>query len=146
MSLIPLLILWFGIGEVPKIIIIVLTAFYPIYLNTLSGFSQCDARLSEVGSSLGFSRGRVFFRILLPGVLPSMLAGMRIALGYSWRAIIGAEMIAAASGLGYMILDAQAMSRSDKVIAGILVIGLVGYLTDRLFGLLIRALIRGGRV
>ena len=70
---------------------------------------------------------------------------MRIALGYSWRAIIGAEMIAAASGLGYMILDAQAMSRSDKVIAGILVIGLVGYLTDRLFGLLIRALTRGGR-
>lgn len=146
MSLIPLLILWFGIGEVPKIIIIVLTAFYPIYLNTLSGFSQCDARLSEVGASLGFSRGRVFFRILLPGALPSMLAGMRIALGYSWRAIIGAEMIAAASGLGYMILDAQAMSRSDKVIAGILVIGLVGYLTDWLFGLLIRALIRGGHV
>ena len=144
MSLIPLLILWFGIGETPKLIIIVLTSFFPIYMNTLTGLTQCDKKLSEVGVSLGFSRLKIFFRILLPGALPSVLAGMRIALGYSWRSIIGAEMVAAFSGLGYMILDAQAMSRSDKVIVGIIVIGVIGFVTDRLFGLLTRIITPGG--
>lgn len=138
MSLIPLLILWFGIGETPKLIIIVLTSFFPIYMNTLTGLKLCDGKLSEVGKSLGFSRARIFLRILLPGAMPSVLAGMRIALGYSWRSIIGAEMVAAFSGLGYMILDAQAMSRSDKVIVGVIVIGIVGYITDRLFALATR--------
>lgn len=138
MSLIPLLILWFGIGETPKLIIIVLTSFFPIYMNTLAGLNQCDKKLSEVGALMGFSKVKIFFRILLPGALPSVLAGMRIALGYSWRSIIGAEMVAAFSGLGYMILDAQSMSRSDKVIVGIIVIGTVGFITDRIFGLITR--------
>lgn len=140
MSLIPLLILWFGIGETSKTIVIVLTAFFPIFLNTNSGLSQCDPKLIEVGEVLGLSRAERFFKIRLPAAMPSVLVGMRIGLGYSWRAIVGAEMIAAASGLGYMILDAQALSRSDKVIVGILLIGLVGYATDALFGLLIRYL------
>lgn len=145
MSMIPLLILWFGIGETSKLIIIVLTSFFPIYMNTISGIRQCDAKLVEVGTSLGLGRAARFFRIILPGAAPSVMVGMRISLGYSWRAIVGAEMIAAASGLGYMILDAQAMSRSDKVIVGILVIGAVGFITDWIFGLLIRALTPGGR-
>ncbi len=145
MSMIPLLILWFGIGETPKLIIIVLTSFFPIYMNTLTGLTQCDRKLSEVGQSLGFGRAKIFFRILLPGALPSVLAGMRIALGYSWRSIIGAEMVAAFSGLGYMILDAQAMSRSDKVIVGIIVIGVIGFITDRLFGLIVRLFTPGGQ-
>ena len=145
MSMIPLLILWFGIGETPKLIIIVLTSFFPIYMNTLTGLTQCDKKLSEVGQSLGFGRAKIFFRILLPGALPSVLAGMRIALGYSWRSIIGAEMVAAFSGLGYMILDAQAMSRSDKVIVGIIVIGIIGFITDRLFGLVVHLFTPGGQ-
>lgn len=145
MSMIPLMILWFGIGETPKLIIIVLTSFFPIYMNTLTGLKQCDRKLSEVGYSLGFSHAKIFFRILMPGALPSVLAGMRIALGYSWRSIIGAEMVAAFSGLGYMILDAQAMSRSDKVIVGIIVIGVIGFITDRLFGLIVHLLTPGGQ-
>ena len=144
MSLIPLLILWFGIGETSKIIVIVLTSFFPIFLNTNAGLSQCDPKLLEVGRSLGMSRTACFFRIRLPAAMPSVLVGMRIGLGYSWRAIVGAEMIAAASGLGYMILDAQALSRSDKVLVGILLIGVVGFVTDALFGLLIRRLTPGG--
>lgn len=140
MSLIPLLILWFGIGETSKIIVIVLTSFFPIFLNTNAGLSQCDPKLLEVGRSLEMSRTECFFRIQLPAAMPSVLVGMRIGLGYSWRAIVGAEMIAAASGLGYMILDAQALSRSDKVLVGILLIGAVGFVTDALFGLLIRRL------
>ncbi|MBO4317779.1 MAG: ABC transporter permease [Mailhella sp.] len=140
MSLIPLLILWFGIGETAKIIIIVLTSFFPVYLNTESGFAGCDAKLLEVGRSLGFGKAELFRRIMLPAAVPSILVGMRIGLGYSWRAIVGAEMIAAASGLGYMILDAQALSRSDKVIVGIILIGCIGFLTDKLFGFLTRLL------
>ena len=81
---------------------------------------------------------------MLPYALPDILVGMRVGLGYSWRAIIGAEMIAAASGLGYLILDAQQMSRSDKVIVGIFVIGLVGYLCDRLFSFAIQKALHGG--
>lgn len=83
-----------------------------------------------------------FLRIVLPSAVPDILVGMRIGLGYSWRAIIGAEMIAAGSGLGYLILDAQQMSRSDKVIAGILVIGLVGMVCDKLFRLLLKRIMR----
>ena len=144
MSLIPLLILWCGIGEASKIIIIVLTTFFPVFLNTNAGLAQCDSRLLEVGQMLEMSRAQCFFRIRLPSALPSILVGMRIGLGYSWRAIIGAEMIAAASGIGYLILDAQAMSRIDKVIVGILLIGLVGWMTDLLFGLIIRRVTREG--
>jgi len=131
-SLIPLFILWFGIGELPKIIVIVLASLFPVLLNTESGIFGCSRELTEVGKVLGFSRSRIFFRIMLPNAVPDILVGVRIGLGYAWRAIVGAEMIAAASGLGYMILDAQTLSRTDKVIAGVLVIGFVGLVTDGL--------------
>lgn len=144
MSLIPLLILWFGIGETSKIIIIVLTSFFPIFLNTKNGLVSCDKKLLEVGDSLGFSTAQKFFKIMLPNAVPNILVGMRIGLGYSWRAIIGAEMIAAASGLGYLILDSQQMSRSDKVLVGIFVIGILGYCCDRVFYFIIKKISHGG--
>lgn len=141
-SLIPLFILWFGIGELPKIIIIILASVFPVLLNTESGIFGCDKGLIEVGEVLGFSRSRIFFRIMLPNAVPEILVGIRIGLGYAWRAIVGAEMIAAASGLGYLILDAQALSRTDKVIVGVLVIGLIGLLTDGLCMLMERTAAR----
>lgn len=143
LSLISLLILWFGIGETSKIGIIVLTAFFPIYLNTVKGFISCDKKLLEVGDIYGYSKVRSFFKIRLPYALSDILVGMRIGLGYSWRAIISAEMIAASAGLGHMILFAQQMSRTDKVIVGILVIGMVGYITDRLFAFIIDKALKG---
>ncbi len=143
LSLISLLILWFGIGETTKIGIIVLTAFFPIYLNTVKGFVSCDQKLLEVGAVYGYSKMDSFFKIRLPYALADILVGMRIGLGYSWRAIISAEMIAASAGLGHMILFAQQMSRTDKVIVGILVIGIIGYLTDRLFGWIIQKFSKG---
>lgn len=136
-SLIALLILWFGIGETSKIIIIVLASFFPMYLNIRKGFFSASKMLLEVGDVFRLTGWQKFLRIVLPSAVPDILVGMRIGLGYSWRAIIGAEMIAAASGLGYLILDAQQMSRSDKVIAGILTIGVVGILCDKIFSLLI---------
>ncbi len=143
LSLIPLLILWCGIGETTKTAIIVLASFFPMYLNIVKGFTGCDRKLLEVGEMFDYSRRELFFRIVLPYASADILVGMRIGLGYSWRAIIGAEMVAASTGLGHMILFAQQMSRTDKVIVGILVIGAVGCVTDRLFGLAIRKLLKG---
>ncbi|WP_320956152.1 ABC transporter permease [Enterocloster asparagiformis] len=143
LSMIPLLILWCGIGETTKTVIIVLASFFPMYLNIVKGFTGCDRKLLEVGDMFGYSRTRKFIRIVLPYAAADILVGMRIGLGYSWRAIIGAEMVAASTGLGHMILFAQQMSRTDKVIVGILVIGAVGYGTDRVFGLVIGKLLKG---
>jgi sulfonate transport system permease protein len=143
LSLIPLLILWCGIGETTKTVIIVLASFFPMYLNIVKGFSECDKNLLEVGEMFGYSKWKCFVKIMLPYASADILVGMRIGLGYSWRAIIGAEMVAASSGLGHLILFAQQMSRTDKVIVGILVIGCVGYLTDFLFGLVIKKLLKG---
>lgn len=144
-SLIALLILWFGIGETSKIIIIVLASFFPMYLNIRKGFVSVDRKLLEVGRAFGFGRWRQFTGIVLPWAVPDILIGMKVGLGYSWRAIIGAEMIAASRGIGYLILDAQQMSRSDKVVAGILTIGAVGIVCDWLFQAVIgRMAVRGG--
>ena len=143
LSIIPLMILWFGIGEAPKIIVIVLASFFPMLLNTDAGLAGCDPGLLEVGQTLGLSKARQFFKIMIPYSIPDILVGMRLGLGNSIKAIVGAEMIAAASGLGYMILDAQTMSRTDKVIVGIIVIGLIGLLLDWIFRMIIRAASKG---
>ena len=102
------------------------------------GLRRCDRKLLEVGQLLGFSPWKSLWKIRLPAALPGILTGLRIGMGYSLRAIIGAEMIAADSGLGFLILDAQAMSRSDKVIIGILAIGALGLVLDGIFALLER--------
>lgn len=143
LSLIPLLILWCGIGERTKVIIIILTSFFPMYLNIVKGFTGCDAKLLEVGDAFGYSASEKFLRIVLPYACADILVGMRIGMGYSWRAIIGAEMIAASSGIGHMILFAQELSRTDKVLVGIFVIGFLGLATDKLFGFLLKKAFRG---
>lgn len=143
LSMIPLLILWCGIGETTKIVIIVLASFFPMYLNIVKGLNGCDKKLLEVGDSFGYTRLEKFTKIVLPYASADILVGMRIGMGYSWRAIIGAEMVAASTGLGHMILFAQQMSRTDKVIIGILTIGIVGLVTDRIFGIVIKKLFKG---
>lgn len=133
LATIPMLILWFGIGEAAKLIVIVLAAFFPTFLNTLNGVLNADVKLLEVGRSFGFNAREQFLRIILPASLPYILVGMRLGLGYSWRALIGAELIAAASGIGYMILDAEQLSRPDIIIVGVLTIGILGSVIDFLF-------------
>ena len=141
LSLIPLLILWAGIGEAPKIIVIVLATFAPILLNIDAGLSGCDKKLLEVGQVLHFTPAQQFWKIRLPSALPNILVGLRIGLGYSLRAIIGAELVAASSGLGYLILDAQTMSRTDKAMVGIIFIGILGLTLDTLLKQLIKKLL-----
>lgn len=143
LSMIPLLILWCGIGETTKTVIIVLASFFPMYLNIVKGFKECDSRLLEVGEAFGYTAFEKFKYIVFPYALADILVGMRIGMGYSWRAIIGAEMVAASEGIGHMILFAQQMSRTDKVLAGIFVIGIVGLVTDKIFGFVIQKMFKG---
>ena len=133
MAVIPMLILWFGIGESPKIILIILATFFPVFLNTLQGVRGCDPGLIEVARVFGYSRWERCRHVILPSALPAILTGLQLGLGYSWRSLVAAELVAASSGLGYMILDAEQLSRSDVVLMGILVIGALGAALDYLF-------------
>lgn len=138
LAAVPLIILWAGIDEASKLTIIVLASFFPLFLNTYSGIHNCDTRLLEVGRSLGFSRGELIKNIRMPAALESIAVGMQLSLGYSWRALIGAELIAASAGIGYLILDAEEMSRPDVVIVGMLAIGFIGSAVDYGFMLVIK--------
>lgn len=140
MATIPMLILWFGIGEASKLVIIVMATFFPIFLNTVQGISQCDRGLLEVAESFGYSRAQALRHVVLPAAVPYILTGMRLGLGYSWRSLIAAELVAASSGLGYMILDAEQLSRPDVILVGILVIGFLGSLIDLFFSLVTKRL------
>jgi sulfonate transport system permease protein len=131
LALVPVLILWFGIGEASKLALIVLASFFPIFMGAVTGLENVDPRLIEMGRSVGFSRWLILWRIMIPESVPSVANGLRLGLGYSWRALVGAEMVAASSGLGYWILDAEEMARIDVVFAGILTIGILGILIDR---------------
>ena len=135
MSVIPLLILWFGIGETPKIILIILATFFPVFMNTMQGIRDCDPKLVEVAKVFGYTKWDQFKFVILPSAIPSILTGLRLGLGYSWRSLVAAELVAASSGLGYMILDAEQLSRSDVVFMGVLVIGTLGAFLD--YGFLI---------
>lgn len=140
LAMMPLLILWLGIGEAQKIGIIVLACFFPVFLATLGGIAQCDPKLIEVGRVSGLSERAILWRIVLPAALPAVVIGLRIALGQGWRALVGAELVASAAGLGYMIVDAENLARTDIVVVGILVIGALGLASDWLARRLLTAL------
>ena len=146
LALIPMLILWFGIGEESKIIIIVLASFFPIFTSTLKGIKNCDSKLIEVGRVFEFSKLQIIFKIIIPNAILDIAVGLKLALGYSFRAIIGAELVAASSGLAYLISDGKEMSRTDVVIVGIIVIGLLGIITDYIFSIIVKKVSKGKMV
>lgn len=127
LALTPLLVLWLGIGNATQISIIVLASFFPVFLNALGGFRCVTAQDDELARSLDLPRWAYVACIAAPAAVPSLVTGVRLGFGYSWRALIAAELIAAGSGLGYLILDAQELQRTDVVMTGILVIGLLGW-------------------
>ncbi|AWK53074.1 ABC transporter permease [Clostridium beijerinckii] len=146
LALIPMLILWFGIGEESKIIIIILASIFPIFINTLNGIKNCDIKLIEVGKAFELSKYQIIMKIIIPNAVLNIVIGLRLALGYSFRAIIGAELIAASSGLGYLISDGKEMSRTDVVIVGIIVIGALGIITDYIFSRFVKMVGKGKMV
>ena len=132
LAIIPLVILWFGIDEEAKIFLVAIGVAFPIYLNTFHGIRTVDRRLIEMARVYGLSHSAMFLRIVLPGALPSILVGLRYALGIMWLTLIVAETISANSGIGYMTMNAREFLQTDVVVLGVLVYALLGKLADTL--------------
>ena len=131
---IPLAILWFGIGESGKVFVIFIATFFPTVLATVAGVKGVDPVLVRAGQVLG-CRGEttIFGKIILPAALPSIVVGLRISFGTGWAAIIAAELVAAQSGLGYLIADGMEILRADLVLVGMVAIGIIGVVFDTIF-------------
>ncbi|WP_275630500.1 ABC transporter permease [Pseudomonas sp. 273] len=129
---VPLLLLWLGIDETPKVVLIALGAFFPVYLALVAGVRGVDRKWVELGRLYHLSSFALARRILLPAALPSLFTGLRGALSLSWMFLVAAELIAATRGLGYLLSDGRETSRPDIVIAAILVLAVLGKLSDGL--------------
>lgn len=130
LALIPLVIVWFGIGEEAKLFLVALGVFFPVYINTLHGIRSVDRQLIEMADVYGFTRSEMFWRVVLPGALPSVLVGVRYALGIMWLTLIVAETISASSGLGYLAMQAREFMQLQIVVLAILIYALLGKLAD----------------
>ena len=130
LAMIPLVILWFGIGEEAKLFLVSIGVFFPIYLNTFHGIRTVDRGLIEMGKVYGLQPAELFWQIVLPGALPAILVGLRYALGFMWLTLIVAETIASDSGIGYMAMNAREFMRTDVVVFSILMYSLLGKIAD----------------
>ena len=142
LALIPVLILWLGIDEAPKIAIVFLSSFFPIYLSALTAVKGIDPKLAEVAELLRFTSAERFRMLTLPAAMPGILAGLRMGFGYSWRALVGAELIAASSGLGFLITESSEFGKTDVVFVGIFTIVGLGIAADAVISRLVSALSR----
>lgn len=138
---VPLLLLWLGIDEAPKITLIAIGAFFPVYLNLVAGIQNVDRKLVEVGGIFGVKGWRLIVRIFLPAALPNLLTGLRTGLSLAWMFLVAAELIAATRGLGYLLTDGREMARADLVIVAIIVLALLGKLSDSVLQLAERRLL-----
>jgi len=129
-GLVPVFIVWFGIGQLPKVLLIALASAIPLYLNTFAGIRGVDGRLGELGRTLGLSRGEMLRHIVLPGALPEALVGLRQSLGLAWLSLVVAEQLNANAGLGYIISQATQFLQNDVIFVALLVYTTLGLLTD----------------
>jgi sulfonate transport system permease protein len=132
LALVPLFILWFGIGETPKIALVTLGALFPIYLNLFKGVRGVDPKLLEMARVLGLSRWQTIRQVILPGALPDFLLGLRFAVGISWLMLVVAEQINANSGIGHMMMDAQDFLRTDIILVGLFIYAALGLISDQI--------------
>ena len=130
LALVPLFILWFGIGETPKIALIALGGTFPIYLNLFSGIRAVDKKLVEAGNCFGLNNIALIKHVILPGALPSFLVGLRYALGISWLSLVVAEQVNATAGIGYLINNARDYMRTDIIVVCLLIYSVLGLATD----------------
>jgi taurine transport system permease protein len=141
LAYLPLIIIWFGIDEMPKVLLIYLACFAPLALAARSGMKSAAQEQINAVYSMGASYGQVIRHVILPSALPEILVGMRIAIGFGWTTLVAAEMVAANVGLGQMVLNASNFLRTDIVVMGIIVIGVVAYLFDMLMRWIERKLV-----
>lgn len=130
-ALIPMALLFFGIGDKPAIVLIFLAALWPLLINTIFGVRGIERTLIKVAKAARASEWLIFRDIILPAAMPAVFTGLRLGIGGGWLTVVTAEMIAVKSGLGYMILNAQLTFRSELIVAGIVVIGAIGLLADQ---------------
>lgn len=126
----PLAVLWFGIGNLPAIFIIFLASFFPILLATITGVRHVDPLFLKVAANFGANRSMTFLEVVWPAAFPHVMVGLNIALGSAWIHLVAGEMLGAQSGLGFMIVDARNFLRTDMIIAGMLLVGLLGLLIN----------------
>ncbi|WP_270935972.1 ABC transporter permease [Falsiroseomonas oryzae] len=138
----PLSMILFGLGPRSAFFLVFLGAFYPILLNTVFGVRSVEPRLFEAASMLGCRGNAQFFKVVLPAALPSIFTGLRLGLGLAWFVIVVGEMTGVPQGLGAVIMDGRTLSRTELVICGMIVIGIAGFLSDRVVVLLMNRLLR----
>ncbi|WP_058306762.1 ABC transporter permease [Gracilibacillus massiliensis] len=127
---VPLFILWMGIGETSKVVMIAVGVFFPVYLNIVSGILGVDRKLIEVGKMYGLNTFQLVKRIILPASLPSFLVGMRSGLGLGWMFVVAAELMGASQGLGFLLVFGQNMSSPETILASIILFAIIGKLSD----------------
>ncbi|WP_426115540.1 ABC transporter permease [Massilia sp. PWRC2] len=127
---VPLLLLWFGIDETPKLVLIAIGAFFPVYMGAVAGIGGVDRKLVEVGRLYRLGQLALLRRVLLPAALPSLMTGLRNGLGLAWMFMVAAELIAASRGLGYLLSDGRETSRADIVLAAIVLLAMLGKASD----------------
>jgi taurine transport system permease protein len=132
LAYLPLIIIWFGIDELPKVLLIFLSCFAPLAMAARSGMRSASQEQMNAAYSMGASYRQVIWHVVLPAAMPEILVGMRISIGFGWSTLVAAEMVAANVGLGQMVLNASNFLRTDIVIMGIILIGILAYLFDLL--------------
>lgn len=139
---VPLLLLWLGIGETPKITLVAIGAFFPVYTTVAAALAHVDHRLVEVGRAYGRSGVRLFLQVQLPAIAPGALAGLRLGLAQGWLFLVAAELIASSIGLGFLLIDSQNTGRTDILLLAIVLLAVLGKATDAALGVAERRLLR----
>ncbi|ROS62657.1 sulfonate transport system permease protein [Frigoribacterium sp. PhB160] len=142
---VPLLILYLGIGEDPKIILIAIGAAFPVFTTVAGSLRHVDPQLVEAGRAYGLRRVSLFTRVQLPAVIPSLVSGLRLALAQAWLFLVAAELIASSMGLGFLLSDSQSNGRVDRMFLAIILLAVLGTLTDTVLNVLQRVLLRRWR-
>ena len=141
-SWIPLVILWFGIGEESKVFLIFIGGFFTILVNVVDGIRRIDVKLVELSNAMVIPRLKYVFEVVIPYAAPNIFTGLRVGLGQSWMCVVAAELVASSTGLGYMIMYARQFGQTDVVIVGMLMIGIIGKIMDSILMAIEKKVIR----
>jgi sulfonate transport system permease protein len=144
-SWLPLAMIWFGIGMRATIFLVALAAFFPIYLNSAAGARQMNPLLLQAGAMMGIKRIRGTFAILLPGIMPQIITGLRLGLGISWAYLVLGELTGVPNGLGAVIMDARMLGRIDIIMVGVILIAIMGRMGDQLLKVILKFCFKSAR-
>ncbi|WP_407175098.1 ABC transporter permease subunit [Bradyrhizobium sp. STM 3562] len=142
LALVPLMILWFGIGEEPRLILVAMGSLFPVYINTVGGIRNVDPKLIELGKSYGLGRIALVWSVVLPAALQPILVGIRYALGVAWLTLVVGETIASRDGVGYLVQNARELLRIDIIVLAVILYSIAGWLSDLITRLIERRLLR----